>query len=131
MRISDWSSDVCSSDLRRDRAHIIVELPAIAAVLVLRDAVKRQVPRPVRRKMPVFFLHPGQALVDGGVAPRLPAGEMLLLVYPSAHAAVDAHPLQLRFELGRKAQTLDCNQPRPKMGRAHVCPVTNAKSGWL
>src|SRR3546814_15552321 len=99
MRISDWSSDVCSSDLRRDRAHIIVELPAIAAVLVLRDAVKRQVPRPVRRKMPVFFLHPGQGLVDGGVAPRLPAGELPLLVYPSAHAAVDAHLLQLRFEL--------------------------------
>src|SRR3546814_19634894 len=95
MRISDWSSDVCSSDLRRDRAHIIVELPAIAAVLVLRDAVKRQVPRPVRRKMPVFFLHPGQGLVDGGVAPRLPAGELPLLVYPSAHAAVDAHLLQL------------------------------------
>src|SRR3546814_7176360 len=62
--------------------------------------------------MPVFFLHPGQGLVDGGVAPRLPAGELPLLVYPSAHAAVDAHLLQLRFELGRKAQTFDCNQPR-------------------
>src|SRR3546814_4292737 len=71
---------------RRDRAHIIVELPSIAAVLVLRDAVKRQVPRPVRRKMPVFFLHPGQGLVDGGVAPRLPAGELPLLVYPSARS---------------------------------------------
>src|SRR3546814_17415945 len=83
---------------------IIVELPAIAAVLVLRDAVKRQVPRPVRRKMPVFFLHPGQGLVDGGVAPRLPAGELPLLVYPSAHAAVDAHLLQLRFALGRSEE---------------------------
>src|SRR3546814_5750099 len=48
---------------RRDRAHINVELPAISAVLVLRDAVQRQLPRPVRRKMPVFFLHPGQGLV--------------------------------------------------------------------
>src|SRR3546814_4220979 len=53
-----------------------------------------------------------QGLVDGGVAPRLSAGELPLLVYPSAHAAVDAHLLQLRFELRRKAQTFDRNQPR-------------------
>src|SRR5215831_19467050 len=37
---------------------VIVELPAVSAVLVLVDAVLGQVPRLLRRQMRVGFLHP-------------------------------------------------------------------------
>src|SRR3546814_20846953 len=51
MRISDWSSDVCSSDLSREQAAVLFGLaaksvrmsPELNAVVIVRDTVKELV----------------------------------------------------------------------------------------
>src|SRR3546814_1875860 len=51
MRISDWSSDVCSSDLEEFRSNRLpIALAATAGIAwLLREPIKEHVPRPGRR----------------------------------------------------------------------------------
>src|SRR3546814_19025396 len=49
MRISDWSSDVCSSDLERLRASKAPEPPAMIAAASMQDVISSSKRRPTRR----------------------------------------------------------------------------------
>ena len=82
-------------------AHIIVELPAIGAVLVLIDAVLRQMTRLLGREMPVCFLHALEGILDRGVAPRQSARQRALLDDPFLHPLMDRHCRAL-FHLARR-----------------------------
>src|SRR3546814_9678162 len=77
MRISDWSSDVCSSDLRRrEDARHLRHFPAQAgadrAGACQRHRLSLAVARPDRRVAPVPT--PGRAVDGGRVAPSLAGG---------------------------------------------------------
>src|SRR6202158_2622419 len=50
--------------VRRPGAHVVVELPAVGAVLVLVDALGGQVPRLVGREMRVLALHAAKGVFD-------------------------------------------------------------------
>src|SRR3546814_6955754 len=59
MRISDWSSDVCSSDLlvrdRHDRPHVVAAISVsddLAAIIVRRNSVMNAAIPAFRRRMP-------------------------------------------------------------------------------
>src|SRR5437660_5267764 len=54
-------------------ARIIVEFPAVGAVLILVDAVLGQVARLLGREMPVGLLHALQGVVDREIAARQPS----------------------------------------------------------
>src|SRR3546814_1383161 len=122
MRISDWSSDVCSSDLAGMTASVIVsesrmftpaEVDRLAAIgggdhavpemllcAALWALIRRQFPNAVQESQHIALWAP----VDTGVAMRL---ELEVIVRPAA----DLRDLALRV----------------KLGRAHVStPVTNA-----
>src|SRR5258706_2454114 len=53
---------------RRERAGVVVELPAVGAVLVLAGAVDGEIPRLLGRQVLVPGLHPPERFLDGGVA---------------------------------------------------------------
>src|SRR6185312_9796691 len=95
----------------RPGADVIVELPAIGAVLVLVDAVLRQVPRLLWREMLVRLLHALERFFDRGVAPRQAAGEAALLLDPFLHALGDAPLGALGEPLGRGTQPFDGDEP--------------------
>src|SRR3546814_6823224 len=78
MRISDWSSDVCSSDLRRragaPAASDVVAVRAAAAAAAVRGtAAGAGIPRP-RRPLPAVVVGRGRRLRGGGgvALPDLP-----------------------------------------------------------
>ena len=73
----------------RPRAHVVVELPAIGAVLVLVDAVDGEVARLLGGEMRVLLLHAAEGVLDRGVAPGQPAGQAALLADPLVHALGD------------------------------------------
>src|SRR5215469_8533372 len=51
-------------------ARVIVEFPAVGAILVLIDTMLRQMARLLGREMPVGLLHAPQRVLDRGVAAR-------------------------------------------------------------
>src|SRR5712692_5215644 len=65
--------------VRRPGAHVVVELPAIGAVLVLVDALDGQVPRLLRGEMRILLLHAAEGVLDRRIAPGHPAREAALL----------------------------------------------------
>src|SRR3546814_18136253 len=75
MRISDWSSDVCSSDLREPvvlaAQHRLVELERA----VLEDAVPEAVPEGIERRVRTFQPAGGGELAEH--PPPLPVGLMI------------------------------------------------------
>src|SRR5512134_579310 len=62
----------------REDADVVVELPAIGAVLVLVRAVDGQVPRLFRREVGVLLLHAMEGVLDRRIAPRQPASKAAL-----------------------------------------------------
>src|SRR3546814_9908398 len=97
MRISDWSSDVCSSDLVADAAQRQFELVAFAGEL---EHFLLGEPLRVARKLLVERLHALDRLRD-----RLPVGE-----HP-------AQPAMVAEMLPRPARAL---RDRVQIGSAHV-----------
>src|SRR3546814_12591672 len=83
---------------RREGAYVISELPAVAPIFVLRDAMHRQVAGLAWREVAVFFLHPGQRLFDGGISARLAAAHLPLIRDPIPHSLIDALHGPLGFE---------------------------------
>src|SRR3546814_4994483 len=112
MRISDWSSDVCSSDLRRRSAearHVRV-LSRLRRADAARDPVQRHLLAEAEGPSPVLRLrHAGR--------PQWPGHE--LQVPRSGDAVAQAPDLHPGLERGGRW--------RAQIGRANVCtPVTNA-----
>ena len=70
----------------RESAHVVVELPAIGAVLVLVDPVHRQVCRLLGGQVRVDLLHALHGLFDRPVVARRPAGELAQCLDPLPHA---------------------------------------------
>src|SRR5439155_11205458 len=99
----------------RPGAHVVVELPAIGAVLVLVDTLGGQVPRLLRGKMRVLLLHPAEGLLDRRVAPGHPAGEVALLSDPLVHALGDGLLATLGEDARRGAESLDGDQLRHRL----------------
>src|SRR3990167_9164534 len=95
----------------RPGAHVVVELPAVRPVLVLVDAVGRQVARLLRREVRVLLLHAAERVLDGGIPPRKPASEATLLADPLVHALGDRPGGALGQHAGRGAEPLDHDQP--------------------
>src|SRR5207247_5584162 len=54
--------------VRKPRAHVVVELPAIRPVLVLVHAVAGEVTGLLGREVRVLLLHAPEGVLDGGVA---------------------------------------------------------------
>src|SRR3546814_9981202 len=50
MRISDWSSDVCSSDLQRRRKLTVIKTPAVGSEHAVHQAPRLVEPRRITRK---------------------------------------------------------------------------------
>src|ERR1700693_2118656 len=67
-------------------ADVVVELPAVGAVLVLVGALGGQVARLLGGEMRVLLLHAAEGVLDRRVAPGHPAGEAALLTDPVVHA---------------------------------------------
>src|SRR5713226_9321574 len=102
--------------VRRPRAHVVVELPAVGPVLVLVDAVGGEVPRLLGGEVRVLLLHTAEGVLDRRVAPRQPAGERALLADPLVHALGDRLG-GARGELARRrAEPLDGDQLRDRLG---------------
>src|SRR3970040_287840 len=59
-------------------AHVVVDHPAVGAVLVLVDTLGGQVARLLGGEMRVLLLHAAERVLDRGVAPGHPAGEATL-----------------------------------------------------
>src|SRR4026207_761998 len=76
--------------VRRKDAHVVVELPAIGAVLVLVHAVHRQMARLLGGEMRVLLLHTTEGVLDRAVPTGQTAREPALLEDPLVHAQVDA-----------------------------------------
>src|SRR3546814_3872700 len=103
MRISDWSSDVCSSDLRRELAHEVQAANATISLRPDRHPARRSKPR---RAAPTGWKQ-----------------------YPRAWCAASAtsriHDIKVSRRDGRRRSRVKNHEK--KIGRAHVCtPVTNA-----
>ena len=94
----------------RPGAHVVVELPAVGAVLVLVDAVQGEVARLLGGEVLVLLLHALEGVLDRGVAARQAAGEAALLVDPGAHALGEGLGEALGQHLRRRAQPLDGDQ---------------------
>src|SRR2546428_8826281 len=105
--------DVASGHVvRRKRAHVVVELPGIRAVLVLVRAVHGEVARLLGAEMRVFLLHAPEGVLDARIAPGQPARERALLADPLVHARLDRFRLALGQPLGRRSEALDGHEPR-------------------
>src|SRR6266542_2432040 len=99
----------------RPGAHVVVELPAIGAVLVLVDTLGGQVPRLLRGEMRVLLLHPAEGLLDRRVAPGHPAGEVALLADPLVHALGNGLLATLGQDARRGAESFDGDQLRHRL----------------
>ena len=106
----------------RPRAHVVVELPAVRAVLVLVDAVHGEVARLLGGEVRVLLLHAAEGVLDRGVAPRQAAGQAALLAgstRPCARRSSSRVALGQRARRG--AEALDGDQlRRPSPDR---CPA--------
>src|SRR3546814_9265433 len=67
MRISDWSSDVCSSDLIGVADQLLLPVVAQAAVLFLGDAAQRRAERQDREQLVDLLLVLGEDVGDRGL----------------------------------------------------------------
>src|SRR3546814_18832094 len=108
MRISDWSSDVCSSDLKRRR---------IAGVG--REIL--EIERPERHRA----VEPGAAasLVDGDVAGEIGPADRALV---AGNDALGAGPFELRGEVDR----LRADKHRPAEARVGKEGVSTGRYRW-
>ena len=104
--------DVASGHVvRRKRAHVVVELPGIRAVLVLVRAVHGEVARLLGAEMRVFLLHAPEGVLDARIAPGQPPRERALLADPLVHPRLDWPGLALGQPLGRGSEALDGDEP--------------------
>src|SRR3546814_12449947 len=111
MRISDWSSDVCSSDLQRPRGHCDVLAPAVAGGDVQRQAL-------VAGGLRLGGLH---ALADlrteaFALADEAHAHPTPVPIQPLAPDRVPDHPSQRTDLFLRTARGLPRNTPTPSPG---------------
>src|SRR3546814_12972135 len=101
MRISDWSSDVCSSDLRlhtdRDRLHA-GGLSAGRAVRLRGDAADRRPRRPHS-----LLRRAGLAVLDGGAHPHGDGRPLALGPHARAGRLLLSRPLRGGGELAERA----------------------------
>src|SRR3546814_8581455 len=67
MRISDWSSDVCSSDREQGRGHAVPEIFARRAAIFLRRLRRRLADREVEAEADRTLARQPRALLDRGV----------------------------------------------------------------
>ena len=99
----------------RPGADVVVELPAVGAVLVLVDAVDGEVARLLGGEVRVLLLHAAEGVLDRGVAPGQAAGEPALLADPLVH------PLGDRLGCGaRPARSATGRGPRWRRAAATV-----------
>ena len=86
-------------------ANVLVEFPAIGAVLVLVDAMLGQMPGLLGGQVGVGFVHAPMRFLQGRVTARHPGGVGALLIDPTAHAFGDrlAVGLGMRFRTGTEA----------------------------
>src|SRR6267143_5258202 len=96
----------------RKRAHVVVELPGVGAVLVLVGAVHGEVARLLGGEVWILLLHAPERVLDARIAPRQPPRERALLADPLVHARVDRLGLSLGQPLGGRPEPLDGNEPR-------------------
>src|SRR3546814_8718156 len=131
MRISDWSSDVCSSDLRRVgldhwtplRVERLVRLPASDD-----EAVNRSVTLSLKPLLRSGFRARPDRSPEIGRLRKI--GQRLLIKHHIAEQAA----LEMVFEVGRELRIANDEVARRieqsraiQIGSAHVCtPVTNA-----
>ena len=94
----------------RPGADVVVELPAVGAVLVLDHALFGQVARLFGREVLVLLLHPPEGVLDGGIAARHAAGELALFGDPVLHAFGEGGLSPLLQDFRRRAQPLDRDQ---------------------
>src|SRR3546814_4108993 len=118
MRISDWSSDVCSSDLAARHAERVLTLTSIMST-----TGNRRLPRASKEAMRVLANRPMSGDPEDLIAYSVDAARVI----GSPGYPAEEHRLQRRvradFERGFYPQGV----ARQKIGRAHVgTPVTNA-----
>src|SRR3546814_3968264 len=89
MRISDWSSDVCSSDLLDvDEPYTLVDAPQMAQIVVFVELVAHRVPGAMRRK---------RARAVGALELRRPvAAADLVVTDPNAACRSEEHTSELQ-----------------------------------
>ncbi len=95
----------------RPQADVVVEFPAVGAVLILVGAVLRQVARLLRRQVRVRLLHAGICVLQRRIAPRLLSRELPLLVDPPAHPFRHRHFVGLHVRAWARTKPLDRHQP--------------------
>ena len=91
-------------------AHIVVELPAVGAVLVLVDALLGQVAGLRGGEMLVLLLHALEGVLDRRVFARPPGRQLPLLVDPLGHAFAHRLVAALGNHLGRRPEAFDRHQ---------------------
>ena len=95
----------------RVQPDIVVKLPAIGAVLVLVDALLGQMTGLLGGEVLVLLLHALERLLDRGIAPRQPPGELTLFLDPFLHAlGQSALGRALGDHLRRRPQPFDRDQ---------------------
>src|SRR3546814_20290739 len=111
MRISAWSSDVCSSDLRPDRPHLPARRPLVRARLQIQPPARLR-PRAAGRGDGAQRVRPAGADLHPGPAPlaALPPGRRVRLrprlrrrplrVLPARTNVVKGQRLSVRVDLG-------------------------------
>jgi hypothetical protein len=100
----------------RPRADVVIELPAIGAVLVLVDAVHGQVPRLLGGEMLVLLVHPRVGVLDRRVATGKTSGEFALVLDPGGDAFLDRLAVALGRFFRRRAEAFDRDQPLDGIG---------------
>src|SRR5439155_2932066 len=105
--------------VRGPGTHVVVELPAIGAVLVLVDALGGEVPRLLGGEMGVLLLHAAEGVLDRRVAPRQAAGEAALLADPLVHALGDRLVAAVGQHARRRTEPLDGREPGHRL-RIHA-----------
>ena len=97
-------------------AHVIAEFPAVAAILVLVDAVLGQVQRLLGRQVPIGFLHPREGVFERGIAARQAAGQGAFFVDPAPHALGDRALAPRPHAARQGAEALDGDEPADRNG---------------
>ena len=97
-------------------AHVIIEFPAVGAVLVLVDPVLGQMARLLGREVPVGLLHPLQRVLDRGIAARQAPRKRTLLGDPFLHTLGDRHGRARRHLLRRRPEPFDGDEPAHRIG---------------
>src|SRR3546814_14620590 len=125
MRISDWSSDVCSSDLREPvvlaAQHRLVELERA----VLEDAVPEAVPEAIERRVRTFQPAGGGELAEH--PPPLPVG---LLIAGDVAADLFDRPAGLRLGIADRAPPRAVGKPPGALAEGLDRDEQNSRNGF-